>query len=210
MFGNICNVYQLNFNISTSMKQPSESKEDLEKFVEEMRDYFQKITGTQIKISNFEKVPEEDLENTILIDMQISSNDVAQLNNVKHILLENENKLIDGKEPYLIIFNGNEDDDGQKFDYDKNLSYFEFCFQYKFTQKFQSKLELLNLSMSELYELINYWFKKATPELFCADNNTLPAIESIDEYLNEWQHFIRNELHFQYVHMCTDGNPNNM
>ena len=210
MFGNICNVYQLNFNISTSMKQPSESKEDLEKFVEEMRDYFQKITGTQIKISNFEKVPEEDLENTILIDMQISSNDVAQLNNVKHILLENENKLIDGKEPYLIIFNGNEDDDGQKFDYDKNLSYFEFCFQYKFTQKFQSKLELLKLSMSELYELINYWFKKATPELFCADNNTLPAIESIDEYLNEWQHFIRNELHFQYVHMCTDGNPNNM
>ena len=209
MFGNICNVYQLNFNISTSMKQPSESKEDLEKFVEEMRDYFQKITGTQIKISNFEKVPEEDLENTILIDMQISSNDVAQLNNVKHILLENENKLIDGKEPYLIIFNGNEDD-GKNFSYNKNLSYFEFAFQYKFTQKFKSKLELLNLSMNELYELINYWFKKATPELFYVDNNTLPSVESIDEYLNEWQHFIRNELHFQYVHMCPDGNPNNM
>lgn len=209
MFGNICNVYQLNFNISTSMKQPSESKEDLEKFVEEMRDYFQKITGTQIKISNFEKVPEEDLENTILIDMQISSNDVAQLNNVKHILLENENKLIDGKEPYLIIFNGNEDD-GKNFSYNKNLSYFEFAFQYKFTQKFQSKLEQLNLSMSELYELINYWFKKATPELFDVDNNTLPSVESIDEYLNEWQHFIRNELHFQYIHMCKDGNPSNM
>lgn len=209
MFGNICNVYQLNFNISTSMKQPSESKEDLEKFVEEMRDYFQKITGTQIKISNFEKVPEEDLENTILIDMQISSNNVEQLNKIKHILLENENKLINGTQPYFIVFNDNEDD-GKNFSYNKNLSYFGFVFQYKFTQKFQSKLEQLNPSINELYELINYWFKKTTPELFYVDNNTLPSVESIDEYLNEWQHFIRNELHFQYVHMCTDGNPNNM
>ena len=50
MFGNICNVYQLNFNISTSMKQPSELKEDLEKFVEEMRDCLQKLTGSQINI----------------------------------------------------------------------------------------------------------------------------------------------------------------
>lgn len=198
MFGNICNVYQLNFNISTSMKQPSESKEDLEKFVEEMRDYFQKITGTQIKISNFEKVPEEDLENTLLIDMQITTNNAEKLNKIKYILLENENKLIDGIQPYLIIFNDNEDD-GKNFSYDKNLSYFEFVFQYKFTQKFQSKLEQLNPSMNELYELINYWFKKATSELFYVDNNTLPSVESIDEYLNEWQHFIRNELHFQYV-----------
>lgn len=209
MFGNICNVYQLNFNISTSMKQPSELKEDLEKFVEEMRDCLQKLTGSQINISKFEKLPEDELENTILIDMQISSNNVEQLNKIKHILLENENKLIDGTQPYLIVFNDNEDD-SKNFSYNKNLSYFEFCFQYKFTQKFKSKLELLNLSMNELYELINYWFKKATPELFYVDNNTLPSVESIDEYLNEWQHFIRNELHFQYVHMCKDGNPSNI
>lgn len=209
MFGNICNVYQLNFNISTSMKQPSELKEDLEKFVEEMRDCLQKLTGSQINISKFEKLPEDELENTILIDMQISSNNVEQLNKIKHILLENENKLINGTQPYLIVFNDNEDD-GKNFSYNKNLSYFGFVFQYKFTQKFQSKLEFLNLSMNELYELINYWFKKATPELFDVDNNTLPSVESIDEYLNEWQHFIRNELYFQYVHMCKDGNPSNI
>ena len=50
------NVYQLNFNVSTSMKQPSESKEDLEKFVEEIHDYLQKLTGLQIKILKFEKI----------------------------------------------------------------------------------------------------------------------------------------------------------
>ena len=198
MFGNICNVYQLSFNVSTSMKQPSESKEDLEKFVEEIHDYLQKLTGLQIKILKFEKIPKEKLENTVLIDMQISSNNAEQLNKIKHILLENENKIIDDKPPYLIIFNDNEDD-GKNFSYNKNLSYFEFAFQYKFAQKFKFKLDLLNLSMNELYELINYWFKKATPELFYVDNNTLTSVESIDKYLNEWQHFIRNELHCQYV-----------
>ena len=66
MFGYIGNVYQLNFNIITSMKQPSELKEDLEKFVEEMRDCLQKLTGSQINISKFEKLPEDELENTIL------------------------------------------------------------------------------------------------------------------------------------------------
>lgn len=212
MFGYIGNVYQLNFNIITSMEKPSESKEDGEKFIEEMRNSLKELTDAQqIQIIKFEKDDEWAEDDMVVnIDMQIVSNSAVQMNNIKRILLENENKTLpDGKNAYLVSFNGNEDD-GQKFDYDKNLSYFEFAFQYKFTQKFQSKLELLNLSMSELYELINYWFKKATPELFCADNNTLPAIESIDEYLNEWQHFIRNELHFQYVHMCTDGNPNNM
>ena len=43
MFGYICNVYQLNFNIITSMKQPSDSKEDWENFVTEIHDYFQKL-----------------------------------------------------------------------------------------------------------------------------------------------------------------------
>ena len=217
MFGYICNVYQLNFNISVSMQPLLEAEEDLEKFVEEipketlqnfvdeMCDYFQKLIGTQVKIIKFRTEI-----GAVFIDMQISSNDVDTLDKIKQIILENEDEVLLGeKYPYLVIFDENEDD-GKKFNYDKNLSYFEFAFQYKFTQKFQSKLEQLNPSMNELYELINYWFKKATPELFYVDNNTLPAIESIDEYLNEWQHFIRNELHFQYVHMCTDGNPNNM
>lgn len=194
MFGYIGNVYQLNFNIITSMKQPSESKEDWENFVTEIHDYFQKLIETQVKIIKFRTEIR-----AVFIDMQISSNNMSQLNKIKQIILENEDELLlGGKYLYSVVFQGN-NDDGYYFHYDKNLSYFEFAFQYKFTQKFKSKLELLNLSMSELYELINYWFKKATPELFCADNNTLPAIESIDEYLNEWQHFIRNELHFQHV-----------
>jgi hypothetical protein len=200
MFGYIGNVYQLNFNIITSMKQPSESKEDWENFVTEIHDYFQKLTETQVKIIKFRTEIR-----AVFIDMQISSNNMSQLNKIKQIILENEDELLlGGKYLYSVVFQGN--NDGDYFHYDKNLSYFEFCFQYKFTQKFKSKLELLNLSMSELYELINYWFKKATPELFDVDNNTLPSVESIDEYLNEWQHFIRNELHFQYVHRY----PNSM
>lgn len=194
MFGYIGNVYQLNFNIITSMKQPSESKEDWENFVTEIHDYFQKLIETQVKIIKFRTEIR-----AVFIDMQISSNNMSQLNKIKQIILENEDELLlGGKYLYSVVFQGN-NDDGDYFHYDKNLSYFEFAFQYKFTQKFKSKLELLNLSMSELYELINYWFKKATPELFYVDNNTLPSVESIDEYLNQWQHFIRNELHFQYV-----------
>lgn len=194
MFGYICNVYQLNFNIITSMKQPSELKEDWENFVTEIHDYFQKLIETQVKIIKFRT----DIRD-VFIDMQISSNNMSQLNKIKQIILDNEDELLlGGKYLYSVVFQGN-NDDGDYFHYDKNLSYFEFAFQYKFTQKFKSKLELLNLSMSELYEVINYWFKKATPELFYVDNNTLPAVESIDEYLDKWQHFIRNELHFQYV-----------
>ena len=176
------NTYCVNFNISTSMRQSSDSKEDIQDFVDEVRDYLQKLTGSQIKISNFEKLPEDELENAILIDMQISSNNAEQLNKIKRILLENENKLIDGIQPYLIIFNDNEDD-GKNFSYDKNLSYFGFVFQYKFTQKFQSKLEQLNPSMNELYEIINYWFQKSISSLFYVENNTLREVETIDNYL---------------------------
>ena len=176
------NTYYLNFNITSSMQQSSDSKEDVQDFVKEMRDYLQKLTGSQINISKFEKLPEDELENTILIDMQISSNNAEQLNKIKRILLENENKLIDGLQPYLIIFNDNEDD-GKNFSYDKNLSYFGFVFQYKFTQKFQSKLEQLNPSMNELYEIINYWFQKSISSLFYVENNTLREVETIDNYL---------------------------
>ena len=164
------------------MQQSSDSKEDIRDFVEKIRDYLEKITCSQIKIFNFEKLPEDELENTILIDMQIFSNNAEQLNRIKRILLENENKLIDGIQPYLIIFNDNEDD-GKNFSYDKTLSYFEFVFQYKFTQKFQSKLEQLNPSMNELYEIINYWFQKSISSLFYVENNTLREVESIDNYL---------------------------
>lgn len=169
-------------------------KETLQNFVDEMCDYFQKLIGTQVKIIKFRTEI-----GAVFIDMQISSNDVATLDKIKQIILENEDEVLLGeKYPYLVIFDENEDD-GKNFRYDKNLSYFEFAFQYKFSQKFKFKLDLLNLSMNELYELINYWFKKATPELFYVDNNTLPTVESIDEYLDKWQHFIRNELHFQHV-----------
>lgn len=176
------NTYYLNFNITSSMQQSSDSKEDVQDFVKEMRDYLQKLTGSQINISKFEKLPEDELENTILIDMQISSNNAEQLNKIKRILLENENKLIDGLQPYLIIFNDNEDD-GKNFSYDKNLSYFGFVFQYKFTQKFQSKLEQLNPSMNELYEIINYWFQKSISSLFYVEKNTFREVETIDNYL---------------------------
>lgn len=176
------NTYYLNFNITSSMQQSSDSKEDVQDFVKEMCDYLQKLTGSQINISKFEKLPEDELENTILIDMQISSNNAEQLNKIKRILLENENKLIDGLQPYLIIFNDNEDD-GKNFSYDKNFSYFGFVFQYKFTQKFQSKLEELNPSMNELYEIINYWFQKSISSLFYVENNTLREVEAIDNYL---------------------------
>lgn len=164
------------------MQQSSDSKEDVQDFVKEMRDYLQKLTGSQINISKFEKLPEDELENTILIDMQISSNNAEQLNKIKRIFLENENKLIDGLQPYLIIFNDNEDD-GKNFSYDKNLSYFGFVFQYKFTQKFQSKLEQLNPSMNELYEIINYWFQKSISSLFYVEKNTFREVETIDNYL---------------------------
>ena len=176
------NTYYLNFNITSSMQQSSDSKEDVQDFVKEMRDYLQKLTGSQINISKFEKLPEDELENTILIDMQISSNNAEQLNKIKRIFLENENKLIDGLQPYLIIFNDNEDD-GKNFSYDKNLSYFGFVFQYKFTQKFQSKLEQLNPSMNELYEIINYWFQKSISSLFYVEKNTFREVETIDNYL---------------------------
>lgn len=148
----------------------------------EIRDYLQELTGSQINISNFEKLPEYELENTILINMQISSNNAEQLNKIKRILLENENKLIDDKQPYLIIFNDNEDD-GKNFSYDKNLSYFEFVFQYQFIDKFQFKLDQLNLSMNELYEIINYWFQKSISSLFYVENNTLREVEAINNYL---------------------------
>lgn len=164
------------------MQHPSDSKEDVQDFVKKMRDFLQKLTGSQINISKFEKLPEDELENAILIDMQISSNNAEQLNKIKRILLENENKLIDGIQPYLIFFNDNEDD-GKNFSYDKNLSYFGFVFQYKFTHKFQSKLEQLNPSMNELYEIINYWFQKSISSLFYVENNTLREVEVIDSYL---------------------------
>ena len=164
------------------MQQFSDSKEDIKNFVKEMCDYLQKLTGSQINISKFEKLPEDELKNTILIDMQISSNNAEQLNKIKRILLENENKLIDGKQPYLIIFNDNEDD-GKNFSYDKNLSYFEFVFQYQFIDKFQFKLDQLNPSMNELYEIINYWFQKSISSLFYVENNTLREAEAINNYL---------------------------
>lgn len=133
------------------MKQPSDSKEDWENFVTEIHDYFQKLIETQVKIIKFRTEIRD-----VFIDMQISSNNMSQLNKIKQIILENEDELLlGGKYLYSVVFQGSNNNDGDYFHYDKNLSYFEFAFQYKFTQKFKSKLELLNLSMSELYEVIN-------------------------------------------------------
>ena len=193
------NNYCLNFHINLSTQQPSETEEDLKKVVEEICNSLKELTGTkQIQIIKFEKDDEwsED-EMLIDIDMQIVSDSAAQMNKIKRIILDNENETLpDGKHYYLVSFNGN-NDDGENLEYNKNLSYFEFCFQYKFAQKFQSQLARLNLSVDGLYELTNYWFKKASSALFYVDNNTLREVEAIDDILNKWQHYIEHELHLQ-------------
>lgn len=66
------------------MKQPSESKEDWENFVTEIHDYFQKLIETKIKIIKFRTEI-----GAVFIDMQISSNNMSQLNKIKQIILQN-------------------------------------------------------------------------------------------------------------------------
>ena len=196
------NTYHLNFHINVSTQKETKTEEDFKKFVENMCNLLKELTGTQqIQIIKFEKEDDWSADEVLLdIDMQVSSNDASQINKIKHIILENENETLpDGKHSYLVSFDGN-NDDGKNFEYNKNLSYFEFCFQYKFAQKFKSQLEQLNLSMDGLYELTNYWFKKASSALFYVENNTLREVEAIDDILNKWQPYIEYELHQQDLH----------
>lgn len=194
-------TYYLNFNINVSMQKEAKTEEDLKNFLEEICHSFKELTGAQqIKIIKFEKEEEWSQDEMLIdIDMQIVSYSAAQINKAKRIILENESELLlNGKYYYLVGFDGN-NDDGKNFEYNKDLSYFEFCFQYKFAQKFQSQLARLNLSMDGLYELTNYWFKKASSALFYVDNNSLREVEAIDDILNKWQHYIENELHRQIL-----------
>lgn len=182
------------------MQKEAKTEEDLKNFLEEICHSLKELTGAQqIKIIKFEKEDDWSEDEALLhIDMQIVSNSAAQINKAKRVILENESELLlNGKYYYLVGFDGN-NDDGKNFEYNKDLSYFEFCFQYKFAKKFQSQIARLNLSMDELYELTNYWFKKASPALFYVDNNSLREVEAIDDILNKWQHFIEHELHQQY------------
>lgn len=193
------NTYHLNFNINVLTQKETKTEEDFKKFVENMCDFLKELTGTQqIQIIKFEKEDEwKEDEILFYINMQVSSNNASQMNKIKHIILENENKTLpDGKHSYLVGFDGN-NDDGKNFKYNNNLSYFEFCFQYKFAQKFQFQLAQLNLSMDGLYELTNYWFKKVSSALFYVENNTLREVEAIDDILNKWQPYIEHELHLQ-------------
>lgn len=196
------NTYYLNFNINVSMeKEAEETEEDLKNFIEEISHFFKELTGAQqIQIIKFEKDDDWSEDEALLnIDIQVSSNSAAQINKAKRVILENENEaLLNGKYYYLVGFDGN-NDDGKNFEYNKDLSYFEFCFQYKFAQKFRQQLAKLNLPMDELYELTNYWFKKVSSALFYVDNNSLREVEAIDDILNKWQGYIENELHRQIL-----------
>ena len=196
------NTYYLNFNINVSMEKEAEkTEEDLKNFVEEISHFFKELTGAQqIKIIKFEKEDDWSEDEALLhIDIQVSSNSAAQINKAKRVILENESELLlNGKYYYLVGFDGN-NDDGKNFEYNKDLSYFEFCFQYKFAQKFRCQLSKLNLPIDELYELTNYWFKKVSSALFYVDNNSLREVEAIDDILNKWQGYIEHELYSQYL-----------